>query len=154
MGSQGAIEAAAQTIVAECVAVRLRSLNRSITNLYDEALRPLGLRVGQLNILVAVACMKLARPLDLCRVLCMDKSTLSRDVKVMQRRGWLEEGPREDARTRPLRMTAAGSRLLKKSLPAWQAAQAKAVDLLGKDATAALLRAAGSCCQIPPALDP
>jgi DNA-binding MarR family transcriptional regulator len=134
----------AQIIASECVSVRLRSLNRSLTNIYDEALRPLGLRVGQLNILVAVACMGEARPADLCRLLCMDKSTLSRDAKVMQRHGWLEEGTGEDGRTRPLRITRPGSRLLEKCLPAWRAAQAKAKKLFGNEGTAALFRAAGA----------
>jgi DNA-binding MarR family transcriptional regulator len=72
----------------------------------------------------------------------MDKSTLSRDVKVMQRHGWLEEVSGEDARTRPLRMTPKGSRLLEKCLPAWRTAQAKAKDRLGDDGTAVLFRAA------------
>jgi DNA-binding MarR family transcriptional regulator len=135
---------AAQIMGAECVAVRLRSLNRALTSLYDDALRPLGVRVGQLNILVAVACMGQARPLDLCRILCMDKSTLSRDVKVMQRHGWLKEGTDEDARTRPLRITPTGSDLLEKCLPAWRTAQANATALLGEEGTALLFRAAGA----------
>src|SRR5436305_5311418 len=80
----------AEVIAAECIAVRVRALNRAITALYDDALRPHGLRVGQLNLLVAVARMGTARPADLCRVLNMDKSTLSRDVEVMRRNGWLE----------------------------------------------------------------
>ena len=54
-------------IAAECLAVRLRALNRAVTALYDDALRPHGLRVGQLNLLVAVARMGTARPGDLCR---------------------------------------------------------------------------------------
>jgi len=148
MSSGGSRSSAAQIIAAECVAVRLRSLNRSLTSLYDDALRPLGLRVGQLNILVAVACMRQAKPVDLCRMLCMDKSTLSRDVKVMQRHGWLEEGTGEDARTRLLWITTAGSDLLEKCLPAWRAAQAKAKSLLGDEGTAILFRAAGTRWQI------
>src|SRR5437868_1565067 len=75
-------------IAAECLAVRLRTLHRAVTALYDDALRPHGLRVGQLNLLVAVARMGIAKPGDLCRVLCMEKSTLSRDVEVMRRHGW------------------------------------------------------------------
>ena len=58
---------AAEVIAAECLAVRVRTLNRAVTALYDDALRPHGLRVGQLNLLVAVARMGTARPGDLCR---------------------------------------------------------------------------------------
>lgn len=144
MSSGGARPSAVEIIAAECVAIRLRSLNRGLTSLYDDALRPLGIRVGQLNILVAVACMKQAKPAELCRILCMEKSTLSRDVKVMQRHGWLEERTGEDARTRPLRITPKGARLVEKSMPAWRAAQAKAKELLGEEGTAVLFRAAGA----------
>jgi DNA-binding MarR family transcriptional regulator len=78
----------------------------------------------------------------------MDKSTLSRDVKLLQRKGWLEEGTGKDARTRPLRITAAGSRLLENSLPAWRSAQDRAKSLLGQEGEAALFRVAGSLSRI------
>ena len=101
-------------------------------------LRPHGLRVGQLNLLVAVARMGTARPGELCRILRMDKSTLSRDVEVMRRNGWLEVGDSADARARPLRLTAAGDALLEAVVPAWRQAQEKAEALLGVEAKAAL----------------
>ena len=49
-------------IARSCIAVRLRLLNRVVTNLYDDALRPLGLKVSQLNLLVVTAKLGLARP--------------------------------------------------------------------------------------------
>ena len=49
-------------IARNCIAVRLRLLNRVVTNLYDDALRPLGLKVSQLNVLVVTAKLGLARP--------------------------------------------------------------------------------------------
>src|SRR5262249_59873600 len=108
---------AAELIAGECLGVRLRTLNRAVTALYDEALRRHGLRVGQLNLLVAVARMGTAKPGDLCRLLRMDKSTLSRDVEVMRRNGWLEaaEG---GGRGRPLRTSPDGRALLEAVVPA------------------------------------
>ena len=131
----------AEVIAAECLAVRVRALNRAVTALYDDALRPHGLRVGQLNLLVAVARMGTARPGDLCRALCMDKSTLSRDVEVLRRHGWLEV---EDAggRSRPLRLTPEGRALLEQVAPAWGRAQERARSLIGDDGAEALLRVA------------
>src|SRR3954453_11179233 len=87
-----------ETIAGECIAVRLRMLNRVVTNLYDDALRPLGLKVSQMNILVAAAKMGTARPVDVCDYLHLDVSTLSRNVERMKARGWLEVGPDEDGR--------------------------------------------------------
>src|SRR5690348_8334744 len=124
---------AAEVIAAECLAVRVRALNRAVTALYDEALRPHGLRVGQLNLLVAVARLGTARPGDLCRILQMDKSTLSRDVEVMRRNGWLEVGDSADARARPLRLSPEGRALLERVVPAWRWAQEQARKLIGDD---------------------
>ena len=127
----------AEVIAVECIAVRVRALNRAITALYDDALRPHGLRVGQLNLLVAVARMGTARPSDLCRVLSMDKSTLSRDVEVMRRNGWLEveEGA---GRGRPLRISPDGRSLLERAFPAWRQAQERAGTLIGDEGAASL----------------
>ena len=134
---------AAEVIAAECLAVRVRAPSRAVTALYDDALRPHGLRVGQLNLLVAVARIGTARPGDLCRALCMDKSTLSRDVEVLRRNGWLEV---EDSggRSRPLRLSPEGQALLERVAPAWRQAQDQARTLIGDDGAEAVLRLARS----------
>jgi DNA-binding MarR family transcriptional regulator len=133
-----AVDAIART----CIAVRLRLLNRVITNLYDDALRPLGLKVSQLNILVVTAKLGLAQPAKICDVLQLDTSTLSRDVERMRAKGWLEIVPGEDARTQPFRLTAHGRRLLERAVPAWEQAQQQAGELLGKDGVALLSKTA------------
>src|SRR4051795_7541299 len=103
-------------IAGECIAVRLRMLNRIITNIYDDALRPLDLKVSQMNILVAAAKMGTARPADVCEHLHLDVSTLSRNVERMRARGWLEVVPGEDGRSQPFRLTPPGCRLLERAI--------------------------------------
>src|SRR5262249_11059441 len=125
-----------------CIAVRLRLLNRVVTNFYDDALRPLGLKVSQLNILIVTAKLGLARPAQGCEILQLEASTLSRSVKALQKRGWLEVVPDEDARTQPFRLTAQGRRLIEKAVPAWEQAQRQATELLGGEGIALLDRAA------------
>jgi DNA-binding MarR family transcriptional regulator len=129
---------AVDTIARECVAVRLRSLNRVVTNLYDDALRPLGLKASQLNILIATAKLGIARPARICEILQLDTSTLSRNVDRMRSNGWLEVVPDEDARSQPFRLTAQGERLIRNAFPAWQEAQRKACKVLGEEGTALL----------------
>src|SRR3954468_2957649 len=119
------LQAVVDQIAGECIAVRLRMLNRVITNIYDDALRPLGLKVSQMNILVAAAKMGTARPSEVCDYLHLDVSTLSRNVERMRARGWLEVVPDEDGRSQPFRLTSQGRRLLDKAVPAWSAAQQK-----------------------------
>src|SRR5215204_2656474 len=89
------------TITKTCIAVRLRLLNRVVTNLYDDALRPLGLKVSQLNILVVTAHLGFARPAQVCKMLQLDTSPLSRNVKPLQAPVWLEVVPEDDARSQP-----------------------------------------------------
>ncbi len=127
------LDKSVDTIAGECIAVRMRMLNRVVTNLYDEALRPLGLKVSQMNILVAAAKMGTARPAEICERLHLDVSTLSRNVERMKARGWLEVIPDEDGRAQPFRLTGQGRKLLEKAVPAWSKAQEEAKFILGQD---------------------
>jgi DNA-binding MarR family transcriptional regulator len=125
-----------------CIAVRLRLLNRVVTNYYDDALRPLGLKVSQLNILVVTAKLGVAHPAKVCEILQLDTSTLSRNVDRMRANGWLETVPGEDARTQPFRLTAQGKRLIERSVPAWEEAQRQSEELLEHEGIALLDKAA------------
>ena len=122
----------------ECIAVRVRLINRVITALYDEALRPFGLRISQANILTAVAHMGEARPAEVSRILRIEKSTLSRDVELMRRNGWVESDPPAGGRNQTVRLTPDGVKLLDRIGPSWEKAQAEAKLLIGQDAEAAL----------------
>ena len=129
-----------QMIARECIAMRVRLLNRVVTKIYDDCLRPYGLRAAQQNILVAVSLMKLATPSKLERRLSLDKSTVSRNVERMRRRGWVEFVSGEDGRSHHLHVTAEGMKLLRKTLVAWEQAQKKTVGLLGGKGITTLFR--------------
>src|SRR6187401_2151815 len=118
-------------VASECVAVRLRMLNRVVTNIYDDALRSLDLKVSQMNILVAAAKMGTARPMEVCEHLHLDVSTLSRNVERMKARGWLEVVQGDDGRSQPFRLTPQGRKLLEKAVPSWRAAQRQVKKFLG-----------------------
>src|SRR6186997_1625433 len=125
------LQAVIDQIAGECIAVRLRMINRVITNIYDNALRPLDLKVSQMNILVAAAKMATVRPLEICEYLHLDVSTLSRNVERMKVRGWLEVVPDEDGRSQPFRLTSQGRKLLEKAIPAWSEAQQQVKKVFG-----------------------
>jgi DNA-binding MarR family transcriptional regulator len=133
---------AIDTIAKTCIAVRLRLLNRVVTGFYDEALRPLGLKVSQLNILVVTAKLGVARPAKVCEILQLDVSTLSRNVERIRARGWLEVLPGEDARTQHFQLTPEGRRIIERAAPAWERAQRQATELLGREGVALLDKAA------------
>jgi DNA-binding MarR family transcriptional regulator len=133
-------EGMSQRIAKECIAMRVRRLNRVVTKIYDDSLRPLGLRTAQQTILVAISLMKAATPTDLERRLSLEKSTVSRNVDRMHRRGWVEFIPGEDGRSHYLKLTAKGAKLLRESAALWQAAQKKVTMLLGKHGVSRLSR--------------
>lgn len=122
-----------ETIATTCIAGRLRLLNRVVTNLYDDALRPYGVKLSQGNVLAVTAKLGVARPAQVCDILELDASTLSRTVERMVANGWLEILPDDDGRSHPFRLTDEGKRLMEKAIPAWEAAQAEAKTLLGDD---------------------
>jgi DNA-binding MarR family transcriptional regulator len=122
-----------ERIATSCIAGRLRLLNRVVTKLYDDALRPFGVKLSQGSVLAVADKIGVARPAQVCEILEMDTSTLSRTVERMVANGWLEIVPEEDARSQPFRLTAEGRRLMERALPAWEQAQAEAKKLLGDD---------------------
>ncbi len=130
-------------IAQDCIAVRMRLLNRVVTKMYDDALRPLGIKTSQLNILVVTARLGLARPAEICDRLKMDISTVSRNVDRMRAKGWIEVvDDQQDARAHQFRLSKSGRQLLEKAKPAWEKAQTKAKNLLGPSGVTALVRAA------------
>jgi DNA-binding MarR family transcriptional regulator len=128
----------ADRIARECIAVRVRLINRVITALYDEALRPFGLRISQANILAAVGHMGESRPAEVSRILRIEKSTLSRDVELMKQKGWLESEPPLGGRNQTIRLTPQGTQLLVSIQPSWENAQLHAKQLIGEASEAAL----------------
>ncbi len=135
------LQARIDQVAGECIAVRMRMLNRVITNIYDDALRPLDLKVSQMNTLVAAARMGTACPAAVCEHLHLDVSTLSRNVERMKGRGWLEVVPDSDGRSQPFRLTPQGLELLDKAVPAWSAAQQQVKQVLGDEIVDHLNRA-------------
>jgi DNA-binding MarR family transcriptional regulator len=128
--SKGSLPSIA-TVAESCLVSRLRRLNRLVTNYYDAALRPVGLKASQFNILVLAAKYGVVRPAMISERLELEASTVSRNVERMRARGWLEVVPAEDARVQPFRLTAKGAALVEKALPAWEKAQRSARELLG-----------------------
>ena len=132
-----------EKIASECIAVRMRMLNRVVTKIYDDALRPLDLKVSQMNILVATAKLGTARPADVCERLHLDVSTLSRNVERMKARGWLEVIDSDDARAQPFRLTPRGKKLIQRASGAWSKAQRQAKRMLGEAIVDDLRKAVG-----------
>ena len=128
----------AQSVSSECLAFRVRSLNRVVTGLYDRALKPLGLKTSQGNILVAVSLMDHASPARIGRLLAMEKSTVSRHLDRMQKNGWLAVANPGLGGLQEVTVTPKGRELLAAAHAGWQRAQREARALLGPEGIAAV----------------
>lgn len=130
----------AARIMSECTAYRLRIINRAISRIYDDALRPFHLRVAQLNTLVVVMETGGLTPNELSQRMHMDASTVSRNVERMCKSGWLSLADIDDARSHEIRITEKGMRLIADVAPAWEDAQREAEALLGIQISKAIAR--------------
>jgi DNA-binding MarR family transcriptional regulator len=123
-----------------CVLMRTRLVSRVITGIYDEKLRPLGIGAAHFALLVVIYQTEPATRAEIGRILHLDRSTLTRNLKVILSEGWAAEiQGLADGRARPLLLTKAGKDLLRRAESAWQAAQAQANALLGKEGVIAVM---------------
>ena len=105
----------ADQIAGECLMSRWRAMNRVLTAIYDEELRRFHLKSSQLGLLVAVTKAGPVRRNELGRFLSLDPSTLTRNLQVMLKNGWIKEVPgpeNSDSRRRYYRLTGDGNSVL------------------------------------------
>ncbi|MEE9238021.1 MAG: MarR family winged helix-turn-helix transcriptional regulator [Thermodesulfobacteriota bacterium] len=119
-------------IHSDCIADKLRLINRVITSIYDDAFRPLGITINQMNIIVVVAKFEPANLNQVGKWLHMEKSTLSRNISLMTKNGWLQTAPLGHGRSLEIRLTRQGRALLKKGTPYWEKAQDRVGSMLKK----------------------
>ena len=107
-----------------CFANRLRTASRAISRHYDAVLKPLDLKISQLTVLTAVSLGAGGLTIiEMAERLGMDRSTLSRNLDPLERRGLVAVGPETRHRARHVELTAAGRSLLDQAYPLWKAAQ-------------------------------
>src|SRR5262245_6196319 len=116
---------------APCLCTALRKASRAVTRLYDDALRPAGLRVTQFALLRHLVRGGEQRMRDLSAKLVVDETALNRSVRPLHDRGWIAIRTGDDRRERMLSITAAGRALLADAEPLWSAAQQRMSDELG-----------------------
>jgi DNA-binding MarR family transcriptional regulator len=123
-----------------CTANNLRKATRAVTSLFDDALRPAGLRISQLSILIALALAEEATVSKLAGLLALERTTMTRNLAPLERRGLVETVAGADARHRVLRLTAKGKAALARALPVWKRVQDRVVAGLGDTRWKALLQ--------------
>jgi DNA-binding MarR family transcriptional regulator len=118
----------------------IRRASRTLTQIYDEALRPLGLRATQFTVLQALSLAGEVLQGDLGQMLAMDSTTLTRTLEILSRHGWIDKLIGEDLRERRIRLSKAGQLQFEKAVPLWEEAQADLRHKLGDDQWNTLLK--------------
>ncbi len=126
----------------QCLVKRSRLIGRTITGIYDDALRKVGVTAGQLNILAVVVRRGPISPGEVARYLHIERSTMSRNLERMKRNGWLTVCPGESARSQELRITESGRSIVLEAVPLWREAQSRTREILGAGGTEAIYRLA------------
>lgn len=125
-----------ERLAGECLGVRMRLIDRVVTKIYNDALRPHGLRATQMNVMGVIALTGPVGPDRIGRMLHLSPSTLSRTVNRMKSRGWLAVRTGSDARRLTLVLTPRGRKILEEAREGWEKAQDQAAALLGSDGIA------------------
>ena len=110
-------------IVNNCVCQTVRAAARSVTGAYDQALRPVRLRATQLAILAAVGVDGSVSITALADRLGMDRTTLSRNLRPLEKGGLINVGAESWRRSRTLEITKKGRSRMREAFPLWQKAQ-------------------------------
>jgi DNA-binding MarR family transcriptional regulator len=150
---QDTVEEILTEIGGTCVLMRTRLIARVVTAIHDEALQSFGVGAAQFVLLVVIGKLGPSSRAEIGRYHRQDRSTLSRNLKVIMTEGWVEEDPtRVHGRVRPLVLTDAGKELLIKATPAWREAQAQAKKVLGQAGTVAVMDIADNILSKPEAV--
>ncbi|GGC01954.1 MarR family transcriptional regulator [Marinobacterium zhoushanense] len=115
-----------------CLAHCLRSADRVVSQLYNESLAPLGLRITQFSLLRALHLLGSCNASRLGEVLVLEQASVSRGLQPLIRDGYVQAAEGEDKRERVLRLTREGEALYQQALEPWQHAQAQFRQHLGE----------------------
>jgi DNA-binding MarR family transcriptional regulator len=115
-----------------CTCGRLRMAARRVSRIYDRHLAPTGLGIAQLGVLAAVRDNDGASLTAIAAVLEMERTTLTRNLRPLERQGLLRIDSGADQRARSLRVTTSGIEALERAKPLWVQAQKAIQDALGE----------------------
>jgi DNA-binding MarR family transcriptional regulator len=116
-----------------CVCATLRKATRALTLLYDDYLRPSGLRVTQYSLLRNVLAREPVGVNRLAGATVTDRTTLTRNLRILERSGLIRIRAGEDRRAREVMVTPKGREVVAKANPCWERAQAYVLAQIGDE---------------------
>ncbi len=126
-------------IASQCLCINLRRAARGVSKYYDGALDGFGINVAQYSLLCNLQRLDQPSISSLAEAMGLDRSTLGRNLRVLEGEGLVRMDEGEDQRNRIVQLTDAGHERLAAALPAWEAAQQRLIDKLGAEKREILL---------------
>lgn len=127
-------------LTSTCICTHLRRAARGVSRHYDEALEGFGINVAQFSLLRHLQRLDKPSISTLAEAMGLERSTLGRNLKVLEADGLVALAEGSDLRNRVVLLTAEGAERLRLAEPAWEKAQAGLVETLGADQRDALIR--------------
>ena len=122
-----------------CACFNVRKAARAVTQFYDDVLRPSGLRTTQLTLLMLLRGHGSMSISGLADAAMTDRTTLTRNIAVLEERALLRIRPGEDARVRIVQLTEEGDAAIDAAFPLWEKAQTLMTSRTGRDGLERLL---------------
>ena len=122
-----------------CIGFNLRKTVRAVTQAYDDAFRPLGIRGTQFSLLAAIRVLGPITVTRLAEPIVMDRTTLTRNLRPLEKQGLVRISPGKDKREREVTLTTEGAKMLAQAVPMWKDVQARLTTNMGKDRVTDLL---------------
>jgi len=113
-----------------CYCGSIRQASRVVTQIYDKALKPSGVKITQFGILRLLKHLPGLTTGEMAEALVMDSTTLTRTLKIIQDSGWIESAPGDDRRERHWSLTEEGRARLQEAEPLWKKAQKEFAEMM------------------------
>lgn len=127
-------------LTSECICTHLRRAARGVSRHYDEALDGFGINVAQFSLLRHLRRLDQPSISTLAEAMGLDRSTLGRNLKVLEAEGLVALAEGQDLRNRLVLLTEQGEARLQAAQPAWEQAQKKLITTLGEGQREELVR--------------
>ena len=117
-----------------CLCAVVRKTGRSLTKLYDQYMKPSGLKVTQYSMLVNIMRNPGIAVSELAKLLLMDQTTVTRNLRVLEKSGYISINTDEsDSRIKRIRINDTGQAKVDEAKPYWEKAQLEMVRILGRE---------------------
>jgi DNA-binding MarR family transcriptional regulator len=119
------VPASGLPVASICSCVQLRRAARAVTQVFDGVMQPSGLGIAQFSVLRTISRREGMKIKELAARLSLDPTTLTRNLKILEKRGYVKLASGADQRSRAVNLTASGRAAMRGAVRLWESGQKK-----------------------------